>query len=751
MTATLDTGSPVERLLALLPDARETGSGWSARCPAHEDRHASLSVGEGDDGRALVRCHAGCDVRDICAALGITTRALMASTAGDHRRNGRPARNPVTVYPTAAAAVAELERRHGPRSATWTFHDAAGDPVGLVVRWDRAVGKDVRPVARHQDGWRIGAMPAPRPLYRLPELGGAGLVVVAEGERCADAARGLGYTATTSAGGARAASRTDWSPLAGRDVWILPDHDEPGRRYAADVAEALGRLTPPARVTVVALPGLPDHGDVVDWIDAHGDAVGPDDLRRELEALAGATGRGGAASCSTATAADPPRLTDVGNGRRLARRHGDDLRYCSAWRQWLTWDGRRWATDETGAVERLAKGVVREMYAEAADESLSPDERKALATWSLRSEEARRIRAMIDMARSEPGIPITPDQLDRDPMLLGVGNGTIDLRTGRLRPHERADLMTRMTPVEYHPDARCPTWERCLSEWMGGRTTLTDYLRRVVGYSLTGDVREQCLFFLFGGGANGKSTYLDIILALMGAYGGQAVSELLMVRHGETHPAERADLFGRRVVACVETEEGRRLAESLLKQLTGGDRIRARRLYENLWEFAPTHKLYLAANHKPVVRGSDHAIWRRIKLIPFTVTFEAAARDSTLSARLKDELPGILAWAVRGCQEWLRDGLREPEEVREATTEYRSDMDVVARYLDEQCVIHREYRVLSRDLYADYRRWAEEGRTTVLTRDAFGRRLSDRGYATTRTGRDKATAWIGLRLRESGQ
>lgn len=273
--------TPLELLLSKLPGKKKSGSGWSARCPAHDDRHASLSVSTGDDGRVLLRCHAGCDTAAIVAALGLGLADLFPAKpdAPRAKRGGR-------AYPSAKDAVAALERQHGPRSASWTYHDAAGQPVGQVVRWDKPSGKEIRPIARRADGWHIAAMAEPRPLYRLPEVRNAPRVIVTEGEKCADAAGSLGFMATTSAGGSQAANKTDWRPLAGKEVWILPDHDEPGRKYAATVARTLVKLTPTPVVRVVMLPALPDHGDIVDWIEDHGDAAEPDSMRAELETLA---------------------------------------------------------------------------------------------------------------------------------------------------------------------------------------------------------------------------------------------------------------------------------------------------------------------------------------------------------------------------------------------------------------------------------------------------------------------------------
>ncbi len=283
--------SPTERILSALVERecnpRQNGKGWTACCPAHDDRRPSLSVSEGDDGRALVRCHAGCATDAICAAVGLRVVDLMPTADSlppkPIKTNGKPA----TTYETANETVAALERKHGSRSAQWIYRDAQGDPVGVVVRWDLPDGKkDIRPVSKHADGWRIGGMTAPRPLYDLPGLAGAERVYVVEGEKSADAARSIGLTATTSAHGSQSPDKTDWTPLAGKQCVILPDNDEPGSKYSSAVAAILGKLTPPATVKIVELPGLAAHEDIWNWIDAHSDAAEPAELRQQVEALA---------------------------------------------------------------------------------------------------------------------------------------------------------------------------------------------------------------------------------------------------------------------------------------------------------------------------------------------------------------------------------------------------------------------------------------------------------------------------------
>jgi len=390
-------------------------------------------------------------------------------------------------------------------------------------------------------------------------------------------------------------------------------------------------------------------------------------------------------------------------------RHGKDLRYCHPWAKWLVWDGIRWKEDDTAEVFRRAKDTVRAMYAEAAD--IEDDKRRqSFIEFVLKSESHFRLKAMLALAQSEPGIPVVPTELDKDPWLLNVKNGVIDLRTGELRPHRQKDMITKLAPVEYDPAARCPRWEQFLFEIMDGNENLVRFLQRAVGWSLTGDVSEHVLFILHGTGRNGKSTFLNTVLSLLGDYGLAAAPELLMTRNNDRHPTELADLFGKRFVVAIETQEGKRFDESRVKQLTGADKIRCRRMREDFWEFWPTHKIWLATNHKPQVWGTDLAIWSRLKLIPFEVCFPDGdpRQDKELPKKLLAELPGILRWAVEGCLMWQREGLGIPDEVRSATDQYRDQQDVLAPFLADCCVISPEAKEQSSNLWDAYSEWCQE-------------------------------------------
>lgn len=434
--------------------------------------------------------------------------------------------------------------------------------------------------------------------------------------------------------------------------------------------------------------------------------------------------------------------TDMGNAERLVDQYGEELRYCHVWKSWLIWDGQRWLVDHAGAVTHRAKLTIRQMLIDAA--AIAEDNRrKELIKHALKSEARPRVEAMVALAASEPRIPIAPDALDADLWLLNVQNGTINLHTGELQPHDPENLITKLAPYPWDPDATCPVWTAFL-ERLQPEPAMRDFLQRAVGYCLTGDTGEQALFFFHGEGSNGKSTFLKTILDLMGGYGQQAAPELLTVARDDRHPTGLADLFGARLVATIEIDEGKRLAESLVKQMTGGDRMKARRLFQDFFEWTPTHKVFIAANHRPEIRGQDHAIWRRIYLIPWTVTIPDEEQDHGLMDKLHEEMSGILRWAVDGCLAWQRDGLGVPETVRSATKEYRAEQNIIGRFISECCVLGETYRVTAKRLYAAYCAWCEEGQGEQIKQQGFGRQLTRAGFD---NARDMTTRyWLGLDL-----
>ena len=440
--------------------------------------------------------------------------------------------------------------------------------------------------------------------------------------------------------------------------------------------------------------------------------------------------------------AEPEHLTDLGNARRLVRLFGDDLRFCNH-RGWFTWSGKRWEQDETGAIDRLAKATVRLIYNEAAS-CEDKDLREKIASHAHKSESDARIKAMIELARTEPEIVVRHAQLDFDPWRLNVANGTLDLRTGELQPHRREDLITKIIPIDFYPEATCPTWLSFLDRVMAANQALIRFIQKCVGYSLTGSNREQIFFILYGVGANGKSTFIIVVSALLADYAMQTRTETLMAKRGDQIPNDIARLAGARFVSAIETEGGRRLAESLVKQMTGGDRMTARFLHREFFEFEPTFKLWLAVNHKPRIVGTDHAIWRRVRLIPFNVIIPDDERDPDLPEKLKAELPGILAWAVQGNAMWQLHGLKAPQTVTQATEQYREESDPLATFIDDRCAVEPEAEIGKTELYKAFRSWAEEAGERDLSQRNFNERVAERGFEDGRNMKNRF--WKGLRL-----
>lgn len=425
-------------------------------------------------------------------------------------------------------------------------------------------------------------------------------------------------------------------------------------------------------------------------------------------------------------------MTDLGNAKYLVHHHGDLMRYCYRWRKWLVWDSKRWAIDDTAAAERLAKDAVGQFYVDAVQ---NPDleVRGRLLKHALKSEGAASINNMLALARSEPGIPILHDELDRNPWLFNVSNGTLNLKTMDLLPHRQSDLIAQLSPVAFDPKSECPLWLAFLDRVTNSNPSIIGFLRRAVGYALTGDTSEQVLFFLYGTGRNGKSTFVETIRALFGEYAQQMPADSLMVKHGQGIPSDIARLRGVRFAVSMETEEGRRMAESLIKQLTGGDRISARFMHSDWFEFTPTHKLFLCTNHKPIIRGTDNAIWRRIRLVPFSVTIPVEEVDPELKNKLLLELPGIFRWALQGCMEWQKNGLGCPVEVEEATAEYKKEMDVLGDFLRDCIDEFPGAQTGASEIYRAYKDWCENGGEFCLSQKKFGQAMIERGYDSKRT------------------
>jgi putative DNA primase/helicase len=420
----------------------------------------------------------------------------------------------------------------------------------------------------------------------------------------------------------------------------------------------------------------------------------------------------------------------------------------------MTWDEGRWHRDDDGAAMRAAKATIEEMFAEAAqidDEA----RQRALRVFALKSQNAQRLAAMIKLAESEAKVVVAAEKLDADPHLLGVANGVIDLRTVTWREAERDDYVTKIAGVAFDADATCPCWLEFLDTIFpltaernkNQREELIAYLQRVTGYLLTGLTVEEVLLVLWGKGNNGKSTFRETIFALLGDYAvGSDVGLLMTSKQIGGATPDLARLHGRRLVTINETPQHSRLNEARVKFITSHDIITARNLYQEPFDFTPTHKTFLTTNHKPIVRDTDEGIWRRIHLIPFIATIAKESRDRHFrEKKLLPELPGILNWALEGLRSYWRDGLSPPREVIMATKEYRDDMDIIGQWIDERCEKNAEAKETIAAIYSDYKEWARDEIGFAMTSISLTRELVERGFPRVRmSGGDKAIQ--GLKL-----
>lgn len=441
--------------------------------------------------------------------------------------------------------------------------------------------------------------------------------------------------------------------------------------------------------------------------------------------------------------------TDLGNAERLRDLYGNNIRWCEDAGGWFLWTGTHWRHDKSAAIRTYAYYTARAILREAAD-ATSPDARDTLIVWARKSEMRRSTEAMIEQVK--PMVAIEPEAFDSDPWLLNCQNGTLDLRTGELRDHDPAMNLRKIVPVDYDHTAKADNWLHFLFEIFEENIELISFVQRAVGYTLTGDVSMQCLFFLYGGGQNGKSTFIETLAELLGTYQCKFPNKLLVKSRFEDPSApspDVADLHGIRFAHASEIERGSHMAESRVKDLTGGDTIVARYLRANFFRFRPTHKLWMYGNDKPVIKGVDEGIWRRIFLIPFLYKIPAEKRQPDFfEACLRPELPGILNWAVDGCRDWLERGrkLDPPEVVMAATREYRAEMDYFGEFLTEYCVFGEMYRTKLSELYQAYKQWAQDnGDTHVMSSNAFGKELVRRGCTRQHTMTGKVYCGIGLR------
>jgi len=443
---------------------------------------------------------------------------------------------------------------------------------------------------------------------------------------------------------------------------------------------------------------------------------------------------------------------DTGNARRFIDRFGESVRYNYTSKKWMYYDGRRWAVDDGGHAKRMADEVIEEArggldaYLDALGMDEDADEVRKAYLKHLKSMRSSRSKVAM-LTEAQHAVEVHNADFDNNPYLISTLNGTINLVTGELLPHDRDDMISKLAASEYTDKCDTPRWTNFLHEIFDGDRDLIRFVQKAVGYSMTGSTEEHCAFFCYGTGRNGKSTFVDIITDIMGDYAVNIQPETIMVRQAQSGPtSDIARLKGARFVTTVEPNEGARLNEGLIKQLTGGDKVTASKKYEDEFEFKPEFKLWMATNHKPTIRGTDLGIWSRIRLIPFNVQIPDERIDRQLKFKLREEMPGIFAWAVAGCLLWRREGLKQPQSVLDANQEYRGEMDVLAAFIDACCVEGGE--VDAGDLFRAYIDWAKESNEYEMSSTRFGREM---GKKFEKRKSMNARYYVGIKLAETAK
>lgn len=760
---------PIRTVIPLLKNVKprgDSGRMFTSLCPAHEDRANSFAIECRADRSVNLHCYAGCAKDAVLRALGLEMKDLF------------PGKRERKVPKNAGVTLAQLEfhkripvpflKEHGLRDhrdgsksvVVIPYRDADGTLLYERQREGPTGSENMQPK---------GAALRLFGLHRLNEFRAAGRLILVEGETDTLTLWLHGYPAL-GIPGASAVGSFDATLLDGfTDLLVWQEPDGAGSSLIRNLREKFG-----------ARPWKVICSDVAkDPNDLH--RADPEKFVERFEAIiAGASLPPEPLPIPTEPVPAPSlvldvsgsgvsRTTDLANARLMAKWHGHDLKFSHTQNCWFIWNGIRWEPDETGEVNRRAMRTIDDVYP-MARAIPSAEARAKMFEHAAKSHSARALSAMVKLSENLPGIPARIEDLDADPWLFNCPNGTIDLRTGTLRPHDRADQITQLSPVSYDPAATCPLFESFLGKVFpadihdpakGGNAGLIGYTQRLIGYGLTADVREHTLPIFWGAGSNGKSTLIETVAMMFGRdYWAAAPEGMLMVRRNEAHPTELARLYRKRLVAATETEEGARLNASLVKRLTGGDTITARFMRKDFFEFLPSHKLLVSTNDRPQILNGGHGMWRRVALIPFLVRFwkpelgeigpEHLRADKLLPEKLKAELPGILAWSVRGCLEWQRIGLNPPDEIKVATSQYREQQNTIGAFLLEKCETTNAAGVeLSlRELYAVYCRYAEENGDRPFGKIRFNEAVQKENVTRVKN-KANVDVWVGLKLRQT--
>lgn len=749
----------ISNLLHRLNKVKKNGSGWQALCPAHEDMNPSLSISEGNDGRVLLYCHAGCTFDSVANVLGYAAKDLMPDNSDSG--NGR------------------LKQMKS--SNIYDYKDESGRLLYQILKYENPKSFRVRrPDGNGGSVWSLNG--TSRVLYRLPELinSNSQEVLMTEGEKDCDCAISHGFTAVTNAFGADC-WQSDYNVyLEGKEVVIVQDNDEAGAERTRTLLENLTGVA--SSIKIIDFSSiLPFKGaDLFDYFKEHTS----EDLRKLIDttpqiqratrsefacesegtinrAVKGMTEqyKPKQNDNNSKTKISPVcsdlldlHLSDAGNAEALVKLYSRKLRFDHTSKQWFIWNGNTWEKDEKGNTKIYALRTARERLRSAADIE-DKGKRKSLVNWCFQSESNFRINATLSIASTLEPLAVIKSEFDSDPMLLGCLNGVVNLSTGEFQEGNPEDMISLSTHIQFDESAKAPRWDRFLSEIFSQNEELINFVHRFVGYSLTGLTNEQIFAMLVGTGENGKSVFLAAVKNILGDYAANTpFSTFLSFKYdGNKISNEMAALAGKRFVTASEIKENMILNEGTIKAATGDDEITARFLKKNSFTFTPAFKLALCVNHKPKILDTTHAFWRRIKVIPFERKFSGEKRDNKLLDKLKNEAPGMLNWAIQGCLKWQTEGLKSPDIITAATKEYRTEEDVFKQFIEDCTCRGESAKVESAKLWEAWKTWAEKNGEKSQTNTWLGRKMKDEdGIIKERAtiGGKKKTVYQGIGLLE---
>lgn len=757
--------TPIEAVLSKLNGVTRQGKdGYTAKCPAHEDKKNSLGITEAADGKVLVKCYAGtCSTDAICKAIGLEMKDLFPTKAVADRKQGK-------------------KREFRKIVAEYWYTDENGVNAHQTVRFEPKGFSQRHWLADGKGRWNWTLLGIKTYLFDLPAL----LVAKAEGreiwlpegEKDVRRIQKGGEASTTNPMGA-----CNWKPeytewLRGCKVTLVRDPDKAGYKRTTFLYKELTAAGCFVRAVQAADISKNEDGtwlikDAFDHLEAGRgfDEFEPVDPLEKWKEPAKAPELAiveGVVSPDLVASVPPPEkiligsgrdpgdryypATEHGNCRRIVDRFGEDIRWVPEFGNFIWWDSMRWVVDwtEGAPLQAMAVQVIRDL-----ERSLDQFERgsgayKERLKFIAASASKRGIKAMIDLAKCETGMAIKAEDLDSDDFLAGAPNGTIDLRTGELMAPRREDYITKQLGVAYDPDAKCEGFRTFLNDAVKCDKDLYSYMWRAMGYSLTGSTKAECFFFAHGPGGGGKGTMFRVLKVVMGDYAKTLRSASLQAKNMDAIPQDIAKLKGARIAFVHETAENKRWDENLIKELTGGNEVTARFMRENEFEFLPKFKLWIAGNHKPDIISFDRSWARRLRLLPFTNIIAEEDADDDLKLRLAaEQAPGVLAQMVRYCVKWQQEGMKEASVMKAALAKYREESDAIMRYLEEFCeldVYDDENGTKADTLYKGFRAWAKEFGEFCGSAVWFGKDLILKGFERKRL--TKGWHYIGITLKD---